>query len=751
MVQLLRTLLLFIFALPGQSFSYAYDGLGNRTAASQGGGGVTASAALTYTPAVSNQYTTVANNRTGIATGSADPAATVTVNSAAAPLEGPWWGQSESTSSGSTAAWLNFSIDATLGGNTDHTDTALLIPPSSLSPAYDADGNLTDDGLRTFTWDAENRLLSVTTNDTLLPAGAPMYRASYQYDDGGRRIAQTVEARTVPNGVYVLVHRRCYLYDGWNCIAEYDYAPNGNSATRTLYRTQVWGQSLAPGGAGGLLLIRRHTGPQAGTHVATHDGNGNVTALINAATGTESARYDYDPFGNLLQATGPFAAANPYRFSTQFTDDITGLLYFGYRQYDPVHGRWLSRDPIGEAGGVNLYGFIGNDGINQVDVLGLNATRHPNGSVSVHTSGGYYLRYKSHLGPGPWDGPYASESDFANLTQSITGPLSEREKYARRMSADDTGGLEAFVLMVNWGLWDGFSFGCAGKNSTLVEQAREGKINEEQFNKGLLSNGLQAGTQILILGMTGGTSSVAFVGGSTLRAMGLGGSAALMGSVTEVAGNREMAAITNQPYAGDVASDAKFILINTALGTFIGRFATAGTVTVTHKVCCKASGGSTLVPVSPTEAATAMQEAAPILAKAEVAAASSGVPSALRAGQQFESEVLAAQNQIKNTDVWRPTIEQIDSATFGVIVGDVRYTTGGLPRGTILDSVQDGFLEIKGGTSILDSTYQLRLQTYRSLIEITPLTIQTTRPVAPSFADWLSRWGAKVQAPPTVP
>jgi RHS repeat-associated protein len=290
---------------------------------------------------------------------------------AAAPREGPWWGQSESTSAGSSAAWLNFSIDATLNGNTDHTDTALLVPPSTVAPQYDADGNLTDDGLRTFTWDAESRLLSVTTKDTLLPVGTPMYRATYQYDDGGRRIAQTVEARTVSGGVYVLVSRRCYLYDGWNCVAEYDYAPNGSGATRTLYRSQVWGQSVAPGGAGGLLLIRRHTGPQAGTHIATHDGNGNVTALVNAASGTESARYDYDPFGNLLQATGPFATENPYRFSTQYTDDITGLVYYGYRHYDPAQGRWLSRDPIGEAGGVNLYGMVGNDPVNSVDVLGL--------------------------------------------------------------------------------------------------------------------------------------------------------------------------------------------------------------------------------------------------------------------------------------------------------------------------------------------------------------------------------------------
>jgi len=106
-------------AVPGQSFTYGYDGMGNRTSATQGGGGVNAPATLSYTPAPSNQYSAIASNRTGIATGSADAAASVSVNGSPAPRSGPWWGQSESTTAGSSAAWLNFSIAATLNGNTE--------------------------------------------------------------------------------------------------------------------------------------------------------------------------------------------------------------------------------------------------------------------------------------------------------------------------------------------------------------------------------------------------------------------------------------------------------------------------------------------------------------------------------------------------------------------------------------------------------------------------------------------------------
>ena len=77
------------------------------------------------------------------------------------------------------------------------------------------------------------------------------------------------------------------------------------------------------------------------------------------------------PFGEVLRATGPMATINPFRFSTKFQDDETGLLYYGYRYYDPSTGRWNSRDPIEEKGGVNLYTFVQNIPTRYVDVLGL--------------------------------------------------------------------------------------------------------------------------------------------------------------------------------------------------------------------------------------------------------------------------------------------------------------------------------------------------------------------------------------------
>ena len=90
--------------------------------------------------------------------------------------------------------------------------------------------------------------------------------------------------------------------------------------------------------------------------------------------------YQYDPFGNIIHLkdfdTTGVVHDNPYRFSTKFTDDETGLVYYGFRFYNPVLGRWINRDPIGERGGRNNYGWSENDGVNLFDILGL---KNPDG------------------------------------------------------------------------------------------------------------------------------------------------------------------------------------------------------------------------------------------------------------------------------------------------------------------------------------------------------------------------------------
>jgi RHS repeat-associated protein len=105
---------------------------------------------------------------------------------------------------------------------------------------------------------------------------------------------------------------------------------------------------------GALLQIADHSTGK--TYLPAYDGNGNVAALFDASDGTVAAAYEYSPYGESLRCEGTFARENSFRFSTKFTDDETGLVYYGRRYYSPSQGRFLSRDPKNEKGGLNLYG-----------------------------------------------------------------------------------------------------------------------------------------------------------------------------------------------------------------------------------------------------------------------------------------------------------------------------------------------------------------------------------------------------------
>jgi RHS repeat-associated protein len=131
------------------------------------------------------------------------------------------------------------------------------------------------------------------------------------------------------------------------------------------------------GGVGGLLFTHLQIpdpgsqAPTPGVYAAAFDGNGNVSAYVDLATGSKSAAYEYGSFGETLIADGPMVKALAFRFSTKCTDLETGLIDYSQRSYDPNSGRFLSRDLIEEDGGVNVYGFVTNDPISNFDVLGL--------------------------------------------------------------------------------------------------------------------------------------------------------------------------------------------------------------------------------------------------------------------------------------------------------------------------------------------------------------------------------------------
>ncbi len=228
------------------------------------------------------------------------------------------------------------------------------------------------------------------TSPAATQSGIPYSKAEYLYDGGSRRISAT---HTRPGEAPVAT---LYLWKDWTLLAEWSVDFQSAPPTPDTTTTYLWGadwlaggqwpgQSTGSGNVGNLLSITDRRGLVPITLLPATDGNGNIISLTHAATGKPAATYDYDVFGNRVaavnlaatqaaDAANPLAAAverNEWGFSTKPADSETGLLYYGYRYYNPATGRWPSRDPIGEEGGVNLYGFIENNAITSFDLNGL--------------------------------------------------------------------------------------------------------------------------------------------------------------------------------------------------------------------------------------------------------------------------------------------------------------------------------------------------------------------------------------------
>ena len=227
--------------------------------------------------------------------------------------------------------------------------------------SYDADGNLTNDGRNAYVYDGENRLVSVTP---LNPQSGTRAIES-AYDHRSRRIRKVV--KLFDGAVWQVAETHTFVWDGWNIVFEQiAFAGNTSSLVEYFWGNDISGTEQGAGGIGGLLATRI----DGVLYFPVYDGNGNIMMYVNAA-GEVVAQYDYDPYGNILQATGSLASQFAFGFSTKYHDREVGLVAYQLRVYNPVHGRWLNRDPIGEAGGENLYGFCRNSAIGCYDLLGM--------------------------------------------------------------------------------------------------------------------------------------------------------------------------------------------------------------------------------------------------------------------------------------------------------------------------------------------------------------------------------------------
>ena len=206
---------------------------------------------------------------------------------------------------------------------------------------YSPDGGLVSFGEFDYVYDSASRLTEVWSN------GAKV--VENQYDALGRRVVKRTPEAT-----------HTFVYDGWLLVVERIERSSGILEQIDYW----WGKDLSgtldgAGGIGGLLYIVKNG---CDIYVPLYDGHGNVMQYVDKH-GTIVASYAYDAFGNIMQKGGVKADELKMRFSTKYSDDESGLYYFGLRFYSPRIARWLTRDPIEEDGGVNLYAYCGNNSL----------------------------------------------------------------------------------------------------------------------------------------------------------------------------------------------------------------------------------------------------------------------------------------------------------------------------------------------------------------------------------------------------
>ncbi|MEO5912603.1 MAG: RHS repeat-associated core domain-containing protein [Luteolibacter sp.] len=214
---------------------------------------------------------------------------------------------------------------------------------------YDDEGNMLTGGVRSYEWDRQSRLVKI-----IWGAGSNK-TTEYRYNALGQRDEQIEKTGTAESGHYY------YLYEGIHLLCRY----NGGTTMANIDR-----QYLSQG-------EQRKNGGTWASHYYTRDHLGSIREVMNS-DGSLAARYDYDPFGK--RQTQYQAAAYLGGCDLGYTGHITQQSAVGgqgeilltlFRVYDPQLGRWLSADPIGEEGGMNLYAYVGGDPLNAVDHLGL--------------------------------------------------------------------------------------------------------------------------------------------------------------------------------------------------------------------------------------------------------------------------------------------------------------------------------------------------------------------------------------------
>jgi RHS repeat-associated protein len=190
-----------------------------------------------------------------------------------------------------------------------------------------------------YDWDVENRLAAVTKGS---------HRTEFAYDGFGRR------TRIVEKDNGTVLTDRHFVWIGLDLCEEREA-----DGTKVLKRFSVHG-------------VRAETGADvpAGSYFYARDHLDSIREMTDG-NGLIRASYDYSPYGTRTRTSGDLES--DFGFTGHYAHAPSGLNLAAYRDYDPNLGRWLSRDPLGESGSLNLYSYALNDPVNYVDPLGLSA------------------------------------------------------------------------------------------------------------------------------------------------------------------------------------------------------------------------------------------------------------------------------------------------------------------------------------------------------------------------------------------
>ena len=309
-------------------YAYNYDAMGNWISSQFN------STLASYTTNSANQLTGSSGGGPMRFEGTLTQYATVYVN-----------GQSGSTDPNS----LNFVAYANLAPGTD-TVAVTATNPNNLSttktyqvtvptvPAqsyqYDLNGNLVNDGAHTYQWDAAGNLIAInyagTSNST-----------TFTYDGMGRRTSIVEKTGST------VTSNKKFVWEGTTILS--------STESVTGISKQFYGGGEQDNGT---------------SHYITSDHLGSTREFTDS-TGAVNARYDYDPYGNPTKISGAANVDADFQYAGYYRHANSGLDLTVYRAYNPSLGRWLSQDPIGEAGGMNMYGYALGNPISGTDPLGL--------------------------------------------------------------------------------------------------------------------------------------------------------------------------------------------------------------------------------------------------------------------------------------------------------------------------------------------------------------------------------------------